>query len=93
MKYLFLTLFLLVLATSARAAVRTETVEYKQDNVVLEGYLAYDDAVRGTRPGVLIVHVWWGINDYIKKRTEQIAQLGYIAFAALRQGEPGKNSG
>jgi len=82
MKYLFSTLFLLALTANARAAVRTETVEYKQDGAVLEGYLAYDDAVRGTRPGVLIVHEWWGINDYIKKRTEQIAQLGYIAFAA-----------
>ncbi len=82
MKYLFSTLFLLALATNARAAVRTETVEYKQDGAVLEGYLAYDDAVKGARPGVLVVHEWWGINDYIKKRTEQLAQLGYIAFAA-----------
>jgi len=82
MKFLISILFLLVLSTNARSAVRTETVEYKQDGAVLEGYLAYDDAAKGTRPGVLVIHEWWGINDYIKKRTEQLAQLGYIAFAA-----------
>jgi dienelactone hydrolase len=82
MKCLISILFLLVLSTNARASIRTETVEYKQDGAVLEGYLAYDDAIKGPRPGVLVIHEWWGINDYIKKRTEQLAQLGYIAFAA-----------
>lgn len=73
---------LLGLATSAEAALRTQTVEYKHGNVVLEGYLAYDDAVQGKRPGVMVVHEWTGIGSYVKQRTEQLAKLGYVAFAA-----------
>lgn len=82
MKYALSLLFLLLLTTSARAALRTETVEYKQDNTALEGYLAYDDAIKGPRPGVLVVHEWWGLNDYAKRRADQLARLGYVAFAA-----------
>ncbi len=61
---------------------RTESVEYRQDGTALEGYLAYGDSVKGPRPGVLVVHEWWGINDYIVRRIEQLAELGYIALAA-----------
>ncbi len=82
MHYAIPVLFMLMFAVKANAAVRTELIEYKQGEVTLEGYLAYDDTIKGNRPGVLVVHEWWGINDYIKRRTEQIAQLGYIAFAA-----------
>ena len=64
------------------AAIRTEIVPYKQGDAQLIGFLAYDDTVKGPRPAVLLVHEWWGLNDYIKRRTEQIASLGYIAFAA-----------
>jgi dienelactone hydrolase len=81
MKYVLM-LFFMALAVKASAAVRTETVEYRQDGAALEGYLAYDDSVKGPRPGVLVVHEWWGINDYIKRRVEQLAGLGYVAFAA-----------
>jgi dienelactone hydrolase len=82
MKYAIMTAFALILAMNAHAAVRTESVEYKQGDAVLEGYLAYDDAIKGARPGVLVVREWWGIDNYIKKRTEQLAALGYVAFAA-----------
>ncbi len=64
------------------AAIRTEVVPYKQGDAQLIGFLAYDDTVKGFRPAVLVVHEWWGLNDYIKRRTEQIASLGYIAFTA-----------
>lgn len=67
---------------SALAALRTQVVEYKQGDTILEGYLAYDDAITAKRPGVMVVHEWTGISDYVKKRTEQLAQLGYVAFAA-----------
>ena len=79
-----LTWFCLILFTAlpVAAAVHTETVEYKQDSTVLEGYLAYDDALTGKRPGVLVVHEWKGITSYEKKRAEQLAALGYVAFAA-----------
>ncbi|MGE5172298.1 MAG: dienelactone hydrolase family protein [Betaproteobacteria bacterium] len=81
MKYVLMLLFL-VITVKANAAIRSQTVEYKQEDATLEGYLAYDDTIKGARPGVLVVHEWWGINDYIKKRTEQLAALGYVAFAA-----------
>jgi dienelactone hydrolase len=74
------------------AAMRTETVEYKHGDVVLEGYLAYDDSVAGKRPGVLVVHEWWGINPYIKRRVEQLAKLGYVAFAADIYGKGARAS-
>lgn len=65
---------------AARAAVRTETVEYKHGDVTLEGHLAYDDSIQGPRPAVLIVHQWKGLGDYEKKRAEMLARLGYVAF-------------
>jgi dienelactone hydrolase len=67
--------------TTARAAVKTEVIVYKQGETVLEGYLAYDDALPGKRPGVLVAHEWWGHNAYARKRAEQLAGLGYVAFA------------
>ncbi len=72
----------LALSTAAEAKVKTEVVTYKQGTTVLEGYLASDDAVTGKRPGVLVVHAWMGLDDNAKKRTEMLAGLGYIAFAA-----------
>ena len=65
----------------ARAEIKTQTIEYKQGDTVLEGYLAYDDALSGKRPGVLVVQTWTGIGDYIKMRTEMLAKMGYVAFA------------
>ncbi len=82
MKIIIGSLLFMLLAVKANAAIHTELVEYKQGDTVLEGYLAYDDTIKGARPGVLLVHEWWGINDYTKKRTEQLAQLGYVALAA-----------
>jgi len=66
----------------ATAALKTEMVEYKQGDTTLEGYLAYDDSVSAKSPGVLVVHDWFGMSDYAKKRADQLAQLGYVAFAA-----------
>jgi dienelactone hydrolase len=77
----------LALAATARAALHTEAVEYKHGDTTLKGYLAYDTAVKGKRPGVLVVHEWWGLNSYAKHRTEMLAQLGYIAFAADMYGD------
>lgn len=69
------------------AAVKTKTVSYSYDGVTMQGYLAWDDAVQGKRPGVLVVHEWWGLNDYAKGRAEQLAALGYVALAADMYGE------
>jgi len=71
----------------AEAAMKTEAVEYKHGDAVMEGYLAYDDAVEGKRPGVAVVHEWWGISPYVKKRAEQLARMGYVAFALDMYGK------
>ena len=75
------------MVASGFAAIHTETVEYKLGDVVLAGYLAYDDATDNKRPGVLVVHEWMGINDYAKQRAEQLAGLGYVAFALDMYGK------
>ena len=72
---------------AASAALQTETVEYRHGDTVLEGYLAYDDAQPGKRPGVLVVHEWMGLGPYAKRRAEQLARLGYVAFAADMYGK------
>jgi len=82
MRYVLSLLIVLALCAHASAELRTQVIEYTQGDAVLEGYLAYDDAVKGKRPGVVVVHEWWGINPYIKSRVEQLAKIGYIAFAA-----------
>ena len=87
MKYAISVALLLVLAADARAAVRTEIVEYRHGDAVLEGYLAWDDALAGKRPGVLVVHEWMGLNPYARKRAEQLAGLGYVAFALDMYGK------
>jgi dienelactone hydrolase len=71
----------LLFAGFSEAKIITKTIEYKSGDTVLEGYLAYDSAKKNA-PGVMIVHDWTGVGPYVKKRAEQIAALGYVAFAA-----------
>jgi dienelactone hydrolase len=80
-------LSILALSSVSAAAIRTHVIAYNLGNVRLMGYLAYDDSLKGRRPAVLLVHEWWGLNDYIKRRTVQVASLGYIAFAADIYGD------
>ena len=77
----------LLLPLPAGAAIQTEAVQYKDGDQVLTGYLSYDDALTGKRPGVLVAHEWWGLNDYAKKRARMLAELGYVAFAADLYGD------
>jgi dienelactone hydrolase len=72
---------------NAQAGLRTEVIGYKHGDVGLEGYLAYDDAVKGKRPGAIVVHAWTGLDAYTKRRTEELAELGYIAFAIDMYGK------
>jgi dienelactone hydrolase len=76
------TVLLPACALPVGAAMVQQTVSYRQGGDELKGYLAYDPAIRGSRPAVLVVHEWWGLNDYIRRRANQLAELGYIAFAA-----------
>ena len=75
------------LTLAARAELKTQTLEYKDGDTTLKGYLAYDDAHEGKRPGVVVVPEWWGVNDYPKARAEQLAKLGYVALVADIYGE------
>jgi dienelactone hydrolase len=59
----------------------TKRIEYAVADASHQGYLAYDDEVGGTRPGIVIVHEWWGLNDYIRRRAHMLAELGYVALA------------
>lgn len=56
-------------------------VVYSSDSTTLKGFLVYDNNITGKRPGVLVVHEWWGLNDYARKRARMLAELGYTAFA------------
>ena len=72
---------LLSTSQSLYAKVITKVIPYSINNVKMTGYYAYDDAIKGKRPGVLVVHEWWGHNDYARKRARMLAKLGYSAFA------------
>ena len=87
MKRWLLIVALTFVAHSAQAAVKGEEVQYKAGNTVLKGYLAYDDAVKGKRPGVLVVHEWWGHNEYARERARMLAALGYTALALDMYGD------
>ncbi len=64
-----------------------KTVEYSAQGVVIKGYLAYDENVKGKRAGVLVVPEWWGLNDYTRRRARMLAELGYTALAVDMYGE------
>lgn len=64
-----------------------EEVSYTADNVTMKGYLAYDANQKGKRPAVLVVHEWWGHNDYARKRATMLAEMGYIALAVDMYGD------
>jgi dienelactone hydrolase len=85
--YLTMAVFSLALAARASGELYTDSVEYKQGDTVLEGYLAYDDSFPGKRAGILVVHEWWGLNDYIRQRAQQLARMGYIVFAVDMYGK------
>jgi len=77
---------LFLLSGSSWAAVRGQEVRYRHNGVEMKGYLAWDDAVKGRRPGVLVVHEWWGHNSYTRQRARMLAALGYTALAVDMYG-------
>jgi dienelactone hydrolase len=87
-KLLVFTLVLgIVGVAAAEPKVVGKNVEYSAQGVVMKGYLAYDEAAKGKRPGVLVVHEWWGLNDYARKRARMVAELGYTALAVDMYGD------
>ena len=87
MKNIFLLAMLLFASSLAQATVQGKEVTYTAGGTTLKGYIAYDDAIKGKRPGVLVVHEWWGNNEYARKRATMLAGLGYTALALDMYGE------
>jgi dienelactone hydrolase len=80
--------WLAVIAEEKSATVKTEAIKYKAGDVVMRGYLAYPvDKIKDRLPGVLVFSEWQGLNDYAKRRAEELAGLGYVAFAADMYGD------
>jgi dienelactone hydrolase len=74
-------------AFAAQAAVQGHEVSYQANGTTLKGYIAYDDAVKGRRPAVLVVHEWWGHNAYARHRADMLAEQGYTALAVDMYGD------
>lgn len=83
---------LIMAAVPLQAALVGKEVSYRAGDTVMKGYLAYDDAASGKRPGILVVHEWWGHNAYARKRADMLAELGYTALAVDMYGD-GKLAG
>ena len=81
MKNILLFAMLLFGSSLVQATVQGQEITYTVGNTTLKGYIAYDDAIKDRRPGVLVVHEWWGHNDYARKRAMMLAEMGYIALA------------
>lgn len=73
-------------AQSNQQKIKEEHVTYTGDGITMNGLVVYDENKKGTRPAVLVIHEWWGLNDYSKKRARQLAELGYNAMAVDMYG-------
>lgn len=82
-----ISLALLLFCQSAIGEVQSQEITYQAGDTEMKGYLAWDDAIKGKRPGVLVVHEWWGHNDYARKRADMLAELGYVAIAVDMYGD------
>ena len=88
MKLLWIGALLSTLALgTSHADILTKEVDYQVNGVTMKGFMAYDNTTEEKRPGVLIVHEWWGMNDYARKRARMLAEMGYTAFALDMYGD------
>lgn len=87
MRNAMMALTLVFLAPVAMAVVKTEVVAYQDGDTPCRGYLAYDDATPDKRPGVVLVHDWWGLGELVKTNAERLAAMGYVALAVDMYGD------
>src|SRR5665213_1716062 len=80
-------LFAVALVANANAAIKEEPVTYSDGQTTMKGFVVYDDAVQGKRPGIIMVHEWWGITPHIHNEAKKFAQQGYTAFIADMYGD------
>jgi len=86
MKYIFGIIAMGCFCASAYAEPVLEKMTYNLDGKTFNGVIAYDKALKGPLPGVLVVHEWWGLNDFVKKKAVEMASIGYVAFAVDMYG-------
>ena len=87
LRFAIATLFSLLLALPAAAAVREKAVTYKDGDTVMKGFVVYDDAKKGKRPGVILVHEWWGITKHMHNEARRFAREGYTVLIADMYGD------
>lgn len=81
-KTIFIFAIMIASTIASNAKIVSKAVDYKDGDTQLQGWIYYDDGIKSPKPAVIVVHEWWGLNDYPKMRAQQLADLGYIAFAA-----------
>jgi len=86
-RYGFAMTAVLLTLSPGSATVKTREIEYRQGDTVLQGFLAWDDAAPGKRPGVLVVHEWWGHNEHARNQARRLAEAGYVGFALDMYGK------
>jgi len=86
-RYGFAMTAVLLTLSPESATVKTREIEYRQGDTVLQGFLAWDDAAPGKRPGVLVVHEWWGHNEHARNQARRLAEAGYVGFALDMYGK------
>lgn len=87
MRKFLIAIFALASMSAAQAGIKTQETSYEVDGQRYVAFIAYDDAIKGKRPGVLVVHEWWGHTPYVRKRAEMLAKLGYVGLALDMYGD------
>jgi len=73
--------------STANAALQEESVTYRDGDTVMKGFIVYDDAIKAKRPGIIVVHEWWGITKHVRDEARRFASQGYTAFVADMYGD------
>ncbi|WP_109301350.1 dienelactone hydrolase family protein [Aquimarina sp. AU474] len=77
----------LTIAEESSVTIKREEITYNTDSLSMKGYVSFDENITEKRPGVIVVHEWWGHNDYVRERADMLAELGYVALAVDMYGD------